>query len=223
MPLDTDGNLVEQAPGAVDQGLTGSIAPPGYGEHTLDQLYEEMDTTGFQTPAIQSGVNSPFYVHSRAGSTENLTGIMNGAPAPFAPTALASRLANVSLDPTQRSTNFNQIYTSAPPVGQPSEPHSATLTRSNSGDDGSGSGAHSPTNINIDESEFAQLNKVPSYCTAVRTPASSRSQAETFSLPDYQTALHAPRTPPATEVFNSEILPSISEHASGGDHPTHPV
>ena len=195
LPLDDDGNLVEGAHTPTAEADHGAIAPPGYGEHVLDQLYDEMEMSGFQTPAIQSGVNSPFYVQSRSGSHENLAGMVSSAP--FTPSALSSRLADVSLDPTQRNTSFSSLALGVAPR---SEPHSNTLTRSNSGEDETPqSGRHSPENIHIDESEFAELNKVPSYSTAVRSPVVSRTQAETFNLPDYQTALNAPRTPPAMD------------------------
>lgn len=196
----------------------GAIAPPGYGEHLLDQLYDEMDMSGFQTPAIQSGVSSPFYIQSRAGSQENLAALINGAP--FTPSALSSRLADVSLDPTERNTAFNATSLGSAPR---TEPASTALTRSNSGEDdqhhspsgrqsGRASGRHSPeNNIHIDESEFAVLNKVPSYSTAVRSPVVARSQAETYNLPDYQTALNTSRTPPAADAHPDPLRTTVTD------------
>lgn len=210
LPLDDDGNLVEQAHPSGIEVDHAAIAPPGYGEHVLDQLYDEMEMSGFQTPAVQSGVSSPFYVQSRSGSQENLAGLVSGAP--FTPSALSSRLADVSLDPTQRNTAFNSIALGSAPR---SEPASTALTRSNSGDDdhaahsgrqsGRQSGRHSPENIHIDENEFAELNKVPSYSTAVRSPVVARSQAEALNLPDYHSALNTPRTPPAADSHASSL------------------
>lgn len=222
LPLDDDGNLVEQAHPAGIEVDHGAIAPPGYGEHLLDQLYEEMEVTGFQTPAIQSGVSSPFYIQSRSGSQENLAALVNSAP--FTPSALSSRLADVSLDPTQRNTSFSSLALGSAPR---SEPASNALTRSNSGDDettaphsGAPSGRHSPENIHIDESEFAELNKVPSYSTAVRSPLVARSQAETLNLPDYQTALNTPRTPPATDAHPDPLrhAAELQEARNPGRH-----
>jgi hypothetical protein len=164
--------------------------------------------SGFQTPAVQSGVNSPFYVQSRAGSHENLAGMVSSAT--FTPSALSSRLADVSLDPTQRNSSFGSLAHAAAPR---SEPHSTSLTRSNSREeDTPQSGRHSPEDVHIDESEFAELNKVPSYSTAVRSPVVARTQAETMNLPDYQTALHAPRTPPAMD-HHLPVLEESMEHS----------
>jgi len=68
--------------------------------------------------------------------------------------------------------------------------------------------------VDVDAAELAELNRVPSYATAVRTPARSRTQTTTGPVPDYLTALSAPRTPPATDL-NPEQLAPISEDGSG--------
>lgn len=175
--------------------------------------------SGFQTPAIQSGVSSPFYAQSRSGSTDNLSTSPHSAP--ITPAALSSRLADVSLDPSQRNASYSSVHSaSASGMMSPgafhtlaprSEPHSAALTRSNSEEEDE-SGRNSPEGVHIDMSEFAELNRVPSYATAVRTPARSRSN--TAALPDYLTALSAPRTPPAADLA-PDPLTTISEDAAG--------
>ncbi|KAF7545457.1 hypothetical protein G7Z17_g9156 [Cylindrodendrum hubeiense] len=229
MPLDEQGNLVDQSPSTPTEQIQGTLAPPGYGEHVLDQLYEDVDMSGFQTPGIQSGINSPFYAQSRSGSSDNLAASLTHSR-PVAPAALSSRLADVSLDPSQRNTSYTSIGsasgfsasgfaspTSAPHgVAPRSEPASSgALTRSNSaGDDSS---RNSAEHIDLDPSEFFELNKVPSYQTAVRTPARSRAPSGNVPLPDYQTALSAPRTPPATDIV-PDPLTTISEDQTGEDH-----
>ncbi|KND90652.1 putative HECT-type ubiquitin ligase-interacting protein creD [Tolypocladium ophioglossoides CBS 100239] len=220
VPFDEHGNLVNQTPGAAATAQdVGAVAPPGYGEHVLDQLYEDVDTAGFQTPGIQSGVSSPFYAHSRAGSADNLAAMGHGAP--IAPAALSSRLADVSLDPSRRNSSYTSMHsasgrmspTSGPHGSAPrSEPQSTNLTRSNSEDEESG--RNSVEHVDLDAAEFAELNRVPSYGTAVRTPARSRTQTASGPVPDYQTALSAPRTPPATDVTVEQLAP-ISEDVTG--------
>lgn len=203
MPLDEQGNLVSQNPGGGAQTSdSGAVAPPGYGEHILDQLYDEVDVSGLQTPGIQSGVSSPFYAQSRSGSMENLASLN----APFPPAALSSRLADVSIDPSMRNPP-------SPPTAPRSEPQSTVLSRSNSGEDHSG--RESPE-AGVDMSEFADLSRVPSYQTAVRTPARSRAQSGAVALPDYHTALSAPSTPPATDLHTAhDILAPITEDTAG--------
>jgi hypothetical protein len=140
---------------------------------------------------------------------------------PIAPAALSSRLAAVSMDPSQRNTSYNSLHSlsgqMSPPPGlmsqsapmPRSEPQSTDLSRSNSGGEEHHSGRNS-SDIDVDMTEFAELNKVPSYATAVRTPARSRTTTGTDMVPDYQTALSAPRTPPALDVMN-DPLSTISE------------
>ncbi|KJZ73208.1 hypothetical protein HIM_07405 [Hirsutella minnesotensis 3608] len=218
VPFDENGTLVDQTPGiAPTEQDTAVLAPPGYGEHVLDQLYEDVDVTGFQTPAIQSGVCSPsyFYAMSRAGSSENLAALANNDP--ITPAALSSRLADVPLDAPRRNSSYTSMHSvmgrGSPPSGSSgnahrSEPHSGNLTRSNSQDDCSR--RNSVEHYEPDEADLAELNRVPSYATAVRTPARSRTQTGGVPVPDYQTALSAPRTPPATDV-TFEQLTAIAE------------
>ncbi|TWU77739.1 hypothetical protein ED733_008552 [Metarhizium rileyi] len=224
IPFDEQGNLLSQNQGSSGAPSTENIliAPPGYGEHVLDQLYEDVDVSGFQTPAVRSGVSSPFYSQSRSGSAENLV-LLPHHPPPIAPAALSSMLADVSLDSSRRNRSYTSMH-SHPPSGRVSptsgphgsaprsEPPSQSLTRSNSEEDQLA--GNSTEHVDLDPAEFAELNRVPSYATAVRTPAWPRAQPAAGLVPDYQTALHAPRTPPATDV-NSEPLTTISEDRPG--------
>ncbi|EXV05880.1 arrestin (or S-antigen) domain protein [Metarhizium robertsii] len=223
IPFDEQGNLLSQSQGSSAPSTENAlVAPPGYGEHVLDQLYEDVDVSGFQTPAVQSGVSSPFYSQSRSGSAENLASLAHH-PSPIAPAALSSRLADVSLNPSQRNRSYTSVHSHSPSgrvsptsghhgSAPRSEPPSQNLTRSNSEEDRSG--RNSTEHVDLDPAEFAELNRVPSYATAVRTPAWSRTQPAAGLVPDYQTALHAPRTPPATDI-TPEPLSTISEDRSG--------
>ncbi|KAK1988071.1 arrestin [Colletotrichum cereale] len=231
MPLDEHGVLVDQAPGAPAQPEVTRIAPPGYGEHVLDQLYEDVDMSGFQTPGVQSGFSSPFYAQSRAGSSENLASLAMMSGHGIAPAALSSRLQNVSLDPTHRNTSFNSLNAitedvAAPtsvPTGASSQTHSTALTRQNSAEDhpnGHSSGRASPEHL--DFTDMATLSKVPSYTTAVKTPL-RRGAGSSDALPDYFSAMSAPNTPPASEVPVADPLSMIPEtHENAGSEPATP-
>lgn len=122
------------------------------------------------------------------------------------PQDLSSRLANVSDDPTERNTAFNQTLGlgSGPGFLPRSEPHSNNLTRSNSGEDSVHSGQGSPNHAHIDEAEFVPTSRVPSYSTAVRT----RAPGESAPVPDYQTALSAPNSPPTPFEHGDEHMHS---------------
>lgn len=195
------------------------IAPPGYGEHILDQLYDDVDThgpySGMQTPAIQSGVNTPFYALSRAGSAENLHE-MHGMAVP--PAALSSRLQDVSLSASNRNHSYNSLSGSAingattngatTPHSQTAEsrhespPSSAPLSRTASVE--YRSGMNTPEHVELEE-----LSKVPSYTTALKTPARPLSMDQGLVLPDYESLISAPTTP--TVVHASNPLDSIPE------------
>ena len=222
MPLDDDGNLVRQSPHETNQAQRmHGIAPPGYGEHVLDQLYDEVDMnglqSGLQTPAVQSGVNTPFYALSRAGSAENLHQ-MAGMAVP--PAALSSRLQDVSLNASDRSQSYHSLSGattggattphSQPPAADSnhnSPPPSAPLSRSNSGENESG--INTPEHV-----EMESLSKVPSYTTAIKTPARPLSTGEGLVLPDYDSVVSAPTTPTTHNPPTANPLDSIPEVAT---------
>jgi len=197
MPLDEEGNLVRQLPQGVTSESVAVVAPPSYSEHFLDQLYDEIEPTGLQTPGTQSGFNSPIYGHSRAGSAENLAAMMNLT---ITPAALSSRLQSVSLEESNRNASWNSLSGAASSSGgrsggvtpyhlvdsaPSSAPPSAPLTRQNS--DEQSSGSDSPDHLDLQE-----ICKVPSYQTAVKTPIKPLTSIPGFSLPDYHTATSTP-------------------------------
>jgi len=101
MPLDEEGNLVHAGtPLQATPDEARTMAPPTYGAHILDEMFQDLDNDGLQTPGVRSGISSPFYTHSRAGSTENLAAMLRTSDSTeISAQALQSRLQNVSLDP----------------------------------------------------------------------------------------------------------------------------
>lgn len=226
LPFDEQGNVLnETSAGETTEHCFGLIAPPGYGDHVLDQLYEHVDPAGFRTPGFGSGVSSPYFPHSRTGSSENLAAIARSAP--VTPAALSSRLENMTLSSSQRNSSYTSMY-SGSSIASPGwlvmgaagrwESQSASLTRRNSEEERSG--RNSTEFADGDLIEFKELNRVPSYATAVRTPARSRTQTGSGLVPDYQTALSAPRTPPATETTAEMMVSSTAttEESVGENH-----
>lgn len=219
MPLTSDGRLVDQTPMSTQSTDIVQHAPPLYGEHVLDQLYADVDQSGMMTPAPQSGMNTPFYNHSRAGSAENLAAPTSG-PHPdgaVPPAALSSRLQNLNLG--SRNNSFRRLHHSGESEGntphtQPhtdgepgyfdhSGPNSNPLSRRTSEEDGAvsnlTSGQHSPEHI--DFSELGDLTKVPSYRTAVQTPIRSTSYND--ALPNYEAAVSARKPPIISRSTNT--------------------
>lgn len=66
----------------------------------MDQLYADIDSSGYMTPAASSGMNTPFHLHSRSGSVENLASLNGMASTAVRPDILSSRLHNLSLAPS---------------------------------------------------------------------------------------------------------------------------
>ncbi|KFY84612.1 hypothetical protein V500_09147 [Pseudogymnoascus sp. VKM F-4518 (FW-2643)] len=99
VPLDEAGNLLDQTPNNIHTLDIDSHAPPLYGEHIMDQLYADIDSSGHMTPAVSSGMNTPLYLHSRSGSADNLASLNGMASTAVRPDILSSRLHNLSIAP----------------------------------------------------------------------------------------------------------------------------
>ncbi|KAI1079926.1 arrestin [Whalleya microplaca] len=225
MPLDEEGNLVSQTPETAseqsDHESNTNMAPPGYGMHVLDQLYDDIDPSGIMTPTAQSGLNSPFYAQSRAGSSENLNSMAHTIA--VTPAALSSRLQNVSLEESRgnlyapnvsgsgATTPFNAIH-DGDHTAESSQPHSTELSRQTSEEEHSDpAGHHTPPEHN-EFPDLEVLSKVPSYTTATRAPLPrTPSYTGSLALPDYVTAMSAPASPTRIVTTDPMALATISE------------
>lgn len=215
MPLDEAGNLVRQVPTGAPPDM--DIAPPSYEEHQLDELYQDIDPVTLHSPiGGRSGVSSPFRSHSRAGSSENLPDLLQNAP--IHPDVLASRLHDMSLEERHRNASWNSNLSGIGAASRAegashmadgshiSPPLSAPLSRQNSNE--RPSGPDTPPE-HLDYPDPAELSKVPSYHTAVRTPVRVQA-ADLYALPNYEAAVSAPSSPPGTPRLDarSQTMPS---------------
>lgn len=152
-------------------------APPLYGEHRLDRIYEGIDPNDFLTPGVLSGVATPFNGTTHNASTENLSTLSHAAHS----SALDSRLRNLQLN----DADFH-------PLSRPIIPqrHSSQENAEASSDHGTpfangytidNSGLHdSPPQPAYD---MEALERKPSYATAIRTPVPlSTSEPPTYAL-----------------------------------------
>jgi len=89
LAFDDNNNMTTQNSRAIDAGSLSAMAPPGYGEHRLDQLYNDIDSSGFQTPA---GLATPLGAISRNASTDNLAFMNDTAFDNLAANTLRNRL-----------------------------------------------------------------------------------------------------------------------------------
>ncbi|RAH42247.1 arrestin family protein [Aspergillus brunneoviolaceus CBS 621.78] len=207
LAIDENNNLIDQTPQSAQRAISdiAQQAPPLYGEHQFDQLYSELDPSGYRTPGPGSGPGTPFGALSRNISVENLASMNALTNTDISASALHSRLSSL------RANLHNH------PSPPEHEHHSDTETRRlgvppdyfgpSSG--GSGSNSHSPASPELsrrpsDEvidhdpihsgmatpyhpqyAEVETLSRVPSYSTAVRTSVRPCDSG----LPDYQAVI----------------------------------
>lgn len=113
--IDDNNNLTTRNSRAIDAATINHMAPPVYGHHQLDQLYSDVDFSGFQTPAgLASEVGTPFGAQSRAASVDNLTSINETASSEVAANTLRNRLDNLNTTEDSRAIRA-QAAATAPP------------------------------------------------------------------------------------------------------------
>lgn len=191
------------------QDVVNQNAPPTYGLHQLDELYNDIDPSGFMTPGghgsiVNSGSNTPFYGHSRSGSIEDLTSmdaVAHQTGGGASATALHNRLQNLNLSQNSRSTRF-----------APSRQHSSGGSTPHSMPDDAPIHAP-PSNYfagaeaihNQADYDMEALARTPSYNTAVRTPARNPISED---LPTYEIATSRPSSPSRTPTRSGQTTPS---------------
>ena len=198
------------------------LTPPQYGEHQFDQLYSDIDPSGYMTPAGGvSGRGTPFQSRSRSVSTENLASMDGVASSDFGVSVLQSRLSNLDVAGSNRvARDRSQLSTS----GDGTEPgsfetammddsntpqNSLTPCRQTVGNMGGQSPGTSvlvsrrvseedevtsgPVTSQHIEYSAESLAKVPSYATALQ---SNPRALVNDGLPTYQSATRTPRVSP---------------------------
>lgn len=205
MPFDDENNMLDQTPQSAQRALEdiAGQAPPLYGEHQFDQLYSDVDPSGYRTPGPISGPGTPFGSLSRNLSAENLASMNALTNSDISASALHHRLANL------RASRLTQIS-----YPSPSEPESHHDSRLNIPPDyfgpSSGSTSHTPASPVLsrrpsDEGDhdhhdhipsgmatpfhpdILHLSRVPSYDTAMRS--NTRLHTHEPGLPDYDTVV----------------------------------
>ena len=215
MPINDDNNLIHQGPQTIGiSSALDDLTPPQYGDHQFDQLYSEIDPSGYMTPAGGvSGRGTPFQSRSRSVSTENLASMDGIASSDFAASALQSRLNNLDAvgsnrvvrDRSQLSTSGDGTETagidfqrtdeagipqnSLPRTGYFEPSTGGPVSRRVSEEDEVTSGPVTPLHI---EYSAESLAKVPSYSTALQ---SNPITLVNDGLPTYQSATRAQQTP----------------------------
>lgn len=206
MPIDDNNDLVNQGPQTTSSSAAlNDLTPPQYGEHHFDQLYSDIDPSGYMTPAgAASGRGTPFQSRSRSVSTENLASMDGVASSDLGASVLQSRLSNLDVvasnrivrDRSQLSTSGDgtepsffeiaRMYDAGTP--QHSLPRGGYL-----GQPGGTVGGHSPSTSAPVSQRVSEEDEVTS---APVTPQHIEYSAESLAkVPSYTTALQTnPRT-----------------------------
>lgn len=175
-----DNNIISQQ---AFQDVVNQNAPPTYGLHQLDELYNDIDPSGFMTPGgyhglMGSGANTPFYAQSRTGSAEDLASlnaVANGGGASAA--ALQHRLQNLDMSNNEHQSRF-----------QPQRHNSSgDSTPQTNGD-------QAYFDLPAANYDMDALARTPSYNTAVRTPGRAPLVVD-MVLPTYEVATSRPSSP----------------------------
>ena len=230
LPLDENNNMIHRASQTITaEALTS--APPMYGEHRFDQLYNDVDPSGYMTPAGGvSGIATPFYSQSASTSNENLASMDMMASGDLPPSILQHRLNDLEVSGASRfardrsHASASEGATPEPEFQEGRQGEDATHLHSSGRsyfDSSHGSTSrHSdsnPISRRVSEEdpwtatghhvEFGseEMSKVPSYSTALQ----ARAMPISDSLPNYQTA-----------VSTSGPSPSLSRTSSQAQIPT---
>ncbi|PWY78327.1 putative HECT-type ubiquitin ligase-interacting protein cred [Aspergillus heteromorphus CBS 117.55] len=207
LAIDENNNLVDQTPQSTQRAVDDLAhqAPPLYGEHQFDQLYSQLDPSGYRTPGPGSGgAGTPFGTLSRNMSSENLASMNALTNTDISASALHSRLSSLRAN--------GHSYPASPTEHEHPELDTRRLNPPPDYFAGaaSGSNSHSPTSPELsrrpsDEhehdhdyihsgmatpyhpqyAEVETLSRVPSYSTAVRTTVRPCDS----DLPDYSTVI----------------------------------
>ncbi|KAL2826118.1 hypothetical protein BDW59DRAFT_67622 [Aspergillus cavernicola] len=206
LAIDDNNNLVDTTPQTVQTAVSNLAqqAPPLYGEHQFDQLYSEVDPSGYRTPGPGSGPGTPFGTLSRNLSAENLASMNAITTTDISASALHSRLSNLDPYGHSRLSPSDHDHLGVPSDHGPTSgsntrtPGSPELSRRTSDEvehEHVPSGMATP--FHPHSAELETLSRVPSYSTAVR----STVRPHDSGLPDYQAVvaetvhLSAPQSP----------------------------
>ena len=167
---------------------TGAEAPPTYGTHLLDQLYDDIDPSGFL-----SGVNTPYRNLSRNQSVENF-GSLAAVSAPAIPNDQSEQPRTRTPSPSDSAT---QLQSRLAALEDRRSNIPAILSTSSS------SGSNTPTS---DETYFNQTNAVyaASNPTSARTSGIFARRRSLLSRHSYSNSGSLP-SPPINDSSTSLI------------------
>ena len=221
LAINENNELVDQTPVAARRAIENDIAryaPPLYGDHQLDQLYSDIDFSGYPTPGNFSTPSTPLGTHSRNTSSENISSlattraggsgaVANGMSAgDVSAAALRSRLQNIRSRPTPRA---NESRPSSPGISPEDSRRGSDANRGHSGDYFSSGDSSRRSNSRGSANESRAV-------TPARDGSSTRSRAtlsRRTSDEDYNNIPSGARTP-GPQFLEVEYLSRVPSYAT---------
>jgi arrestin-related trafficking adapter 4/5/7 len=246
LAINDNNELVDQSPVAARRAVENDLShasPPLYGDHQLDQMYSDVDISGYHTPGNVSTPHTLFGSRSRNLSTENISALdtiplgsfvngVNGvlSTGDMSAAALRHRLQNLRSGPSPPATetlpnhpDFAADASRLTPAGNGgsladyfnSEPHSrSSFNQSRSGTPGQDrSSIISEENVSRRTSDEDSSHILP----GAQTPGPQYHEVEYLSrVPSYSTAVRAS----ARTLYSSSDLPTYGAATSGRASPS---
>ena len=217
LPIDDDNNLVNgggQSTALATSELT-DLTPPQYGEHTLDQLYNDIDPSRYMTPGGASGISTPLSSRSRSVSAENLASMDAMTTTDLAANVLETRLSNLDVagPAGSRRTARERHQLSSTADGTATQGSSLAGTPMLSTSAGSGYFAER-AGSSVDQTPSEVISRQDSGEDAGSAPQHIEYRAETLAkVPSYTTALQTNYRLPLNEglpTYQAATRPSAS-------------
>jgi hypothetical protein len=206
LPPNEDQSVVVDSNLLTQQAIADEVnqnAPPTYGLHQLDELYNDIDPSGYMTPGgwrstMNSGANTPFFAQSRRGSAEDLSldAVAHQDGPGVSTIALQHRLQNLNMNHDNRHSRFHPSRHDfgGDHSGQQSSNHSSGQSTPHHRTPQNGADpSYFDLPTNDYEYDMSALARTPSYNTAVRTPAAYTPME--VALPTYDVATSRPGSP----------------------------
>lgn len=199
------------------------LVPPLYGEHQFDQLYSEVDSSGYLTPAGgASGIGTPFSSQSRSASTDDLASMDAVTSSDFAAGALQRRLRSLEDMASGRWARDRSHNRGSTDESHESNAHELVSDQESprllqspvpAGDGNNPSG--SPIPLSSYGSPSRRGSEEDPAPTGTHTPQHIEFSTEDLSkVPSYTTALHTRATAPINiglpNYQTATSLPNIS-------------
>jgi hypothetical protein len=229
MPLDDNNDLINRGRHSVTAATAmDELTPPQYGEHQFDQIYSDIDPTGYMTPGEgPSGVSTPFRSQSRSVSSDNLASLDGVASSDFAANVLQSRLSSIDVAGSNQITrdrriDRSQLSSSGDGQGEHGGGDDSGTSLPNSlprggyfGHPGSEGSQQSPSNGNntVTRRESEEDDTASGPVTPQHIEYSAESLAK---VPSYTTALQTPTRSPVYDglpTYQSVAAPQPTRQA----------